>query len=93
MDLRIKLDGFRAIGVKTSGECRLHSRNKKEFNAKYPAIGKALGAASAPRWWRKAGFERMEVNLRRGRHLSVFGACLRQGGQDFWVRRKPLTSL
>jgi bifunctional non-homologous end joining protein LigD len=39
----LKLDGFRAIGIK-SGTVRLRSRNDKDFNRKYPAIAKALAA-------------------------------------------------
>jgi DNA ligase D-like protein (predicted ligase) len=38
----LKLDGFRAIALKSSGNIRLRSRNDKDFNAKYPAIVKAL---------------------------------------------------
>src|ERR1700722_4825006 len=40
----LKLDGFRAIGLKTGGTVRLRSRNDKDFNRKYPAIAKALAA-------------------------------------------------
>jgi ATP-dependent DNA ligase len=38
----LKLDGFRAIGLKTGGEVRLRSRNDKDFNWKYPGIARAL---------------------------------------------------
>jgi ATP-dependent DNA ligase len=40
----LKLDGFRAIAIKTSGSLQLRSRNDKDFNRKYPAIAKALAA-------------------------------------------------
>jgi DNA ligase D-like protein (predicted ligase) len=40
----LKLDGYRAIGVKTDGEIRLRSRNDKDFNRKYPTIVLALAA-------------------------------------------------
>jgi DNA ligase D-like protein (predicted ligase) len=40
----LKLDGFRAIGIKTGGSVRLRSRNDKDFNGKYPVIARALGA-------------------------------------------------
>jgi ATP-dependent DNA ligase len=34
----LKLDGYRAIAMKTGGEVRLRSRNDKYFNGKYPGI-------------------------------------------------------
>jgi DNA ligase D-like protein (predicted ligase) len=37
-----KLDGYRAIGVRTSGETILYSRNGKNFNKRYPYIAEAL---------------------------------------------------
>ena len=40
----LKLDGFRALGIKTGGEVRLRSRNDKDFNRKYPGIAKALAS-------------------------------------------------
>jgi ATP-dependent DNA ligase len=40
----LKLDGYRAIGLKTGGEVRLRSRNDKDFNRKYPVIARALEA-------------------------------------------------
>jgi len=38
----LKLDGYRALAIKASGEVRLRSRNDKDFNRKYPAIARAL---------------------------------------------------
>jgi bifunctional non-homologous end joining protein LigD len=42
----LKLDGYRALGIKTGGEIRLRSRNDKDFNRSYPAIARALGTLS-----------------------------------------------
>ena len=40
----VKLDGYRALGVKANGKALLRSRNNKDFNSKYPGIAKALAA-------------------------------------------------
>src|SRR6476661_598763 len=39
----VKLDGYRALGIKTSGKVYLRSRNNKDFNSRYPGIARALG--------------------------------------------------
>ena len=39
----VKLDGYRAIGVKTSREAILYSRNHKNFHKRFPQIAEALG--------------------------------------------------
>ncbi len=38
----VKLDGYRSIGVRTSCDTILYSRNGKNFNKRYPYIGEAL---------------------------------------------------
>jgi bifunctional non-homologous end joining protein LigD len=38
----LKLDGFRAVAVKTAGRVLRRSRNNKDFNRKYPALVQAL---------------------------------------------------
>ena len=40
----VKLDGFRAEAIKSTGRVHLRSRNDKDFNARYPAIVQALAA-------------------------------------------------
>jgi bifunctional non-homologous end joining protein LigD len=38
----VKLDGYRAIGLRTGGETILYSRNHKNFNKRFPQIAEAL---------------------------------------------------
>jgi bifunctional non-homologous end joining protein LigD len=38
----VKLDGYRALGIKTNGNVLLRSRNNKDFNSKYPGVVTAL---------------------------------------------------
>ena len=38
----LKLDGYRALAIKSSGKVRLRSRNDNDFNSRYPGIVKAL---------------------------------------------------
>jgi DNA ligase D-like protein (predicted ligase) len=39
-----KLDGYRALAIRSNGKVLLRSRNNKDFNSKYPGIVTALGA-------------------------------------------------
>ena len=38
----VKLDGYRALAVKSIGKVQLRSRNDKDFSLRYPAVVKAL---------------------------------------------------
>ena len=38
----LKLDGYRALAIKTEGKVRLRSRNDNDFNHRYPSIVKVL---------------------------------------------------
>ena len=40
----LKLDGYRALAIKTSGKVSLRSRNDNDFNSRYPAIVNALAS-------------------------------------------------
>jgi ATP-dependent DNA ligase len=41
-DYELKLDGYRAIAIKSGGRVRLRSRNDKDFAGKYPLIARAF---------------------------------------------------
>lgn len=41
-EYELKLDGYRAIAIKTDGRVQLRSRNNKDFVGRYPAIARAL---------------------------------------------------
>lgn len=40
----LKLDGYRALAIKTSGKVQLRSRNNNDFSERYPLVAKALAA-------------------------------------------------
>ena len=40
--IELKLDGYRALALKTGGKVELRSRNNNDFNARYPHVAKAL---------------------------------------------------
>src|SRR6266850_5005672 len=41
-----KLDGYRALGIKSGGKVQLRSRNDNDFSARYSDIARALMAMS-----------------------------------------------
>lgn len=42
--IELKLDGYRALAVKSGGKIQLRSRNDNDFNSRYPGIVKALAS-------------------------------------------------
>jgi ATP-dependent DNA ligase len=40
----LKLDGYRALAIKTAGKVHLRSRNDNDFDVRYPGIVTALAA-------------------------------------------------
>src|SRR5271170_4528280 len=40
--IELKLDGYRALAIKSGGKVQLRSRNDNDFNSTYPGIVKAL---------------------------------------------------
>lgn len=40
--IELKLDGYRALAIKSGGKLQLRSRNNNDFNGRYPSIVKAL---------------------------------------------------
>lgn len=41
-EYELKLDGYRALGLKSEGHTRLYSRNGKDFSARFPSVTRAL---------------------------------------------------
>src|SRR5580700_7449490 len=42
--MELKLDGYRALAIKSVGKVQLRSRNDNDFNSRYPGIVKALAS-------------------------------------------------
>ena len=54
--VELKLDGYRALAMRTGGKVQLRSRNDNDFSRRYPGIVKAL-----------SGHARGDGHRRRGR--------------------------
>src|SRR5215467_4831558 len=42
--IELKLDGYRALAMKSEGKVQLRSRNDNDFSVRYPSIVKALAS-------------------------------------------------
>jgi bifunctional non-homologous end joining protein LigD len=42
--IELKLDGYRALAIKSGGKVQLRSRNDHDFNSRYPGMVKALAS-------------------------------------------------
>jgi ATP-dependent DNA ligase len=42
--IELKLDGYRALAIKSGGKVQLRSRNNNDFNSRYPRMVKALAS-------------------------------------------------
>ena len=42
--IELKLDGYRALAIKSGGKVQLRSRNDNDFNSRYPSIVRALAS-------------------------------------------------
>src|SRR6204780_5957757 len=42
--IELKLDGYRALAIKSGGKVHLRSRNDNDFNVRYPGVVKALAS-------------------------------------------------
>jgi bifunctional non-homologous end joining protein LigD len=42
--IELKLDGYRALAIRSGGKVQLRSRNDNDFSARYPGIAKALAS-------------------------------------------------
>jgi DNA ligase D-like protein (predicted ligase) len=42
--IELKLDGYRALAIRTSGKVQLRSRNNNDFNSRFPGLVKALAS-------------------------------------------------
>jgi hypothetical protein len=80
----LKLDGYRALGIKSYGVAHLRSRNNKSFDGKYPAIVQAL--ARGPEYrnhclWRASTLRSMGAARLTAStlYLRVYSPCLTVG--------------
>ncbi len=68
----VKLDGYRAIGVKANREAILYSRNQKNFSKRFPQIAEALGDLPATQ---KLLFDAFWFVFAAVEIVSFCGAC------------------
>ena len=59
----IKLDGYRALAIKTSCKVQLRSRNDNDFSLQYPGITKALRTVTS--------IADAAVALHHDRHIAI----------------------
>lgn len=99
----VKLDGFRAVAVKSASEVQLFSRNEKELGHKFPEVARAItrlnakdaiidGEIVALEDTGRSSFQLLQAyDLDEARPPIIFYAfdLLRLNGRDF--QREPLT--
>jgi hypothetical protein len=69
----LKLDGYRAIGVRTSRETILYSRNHKNFNKRFPQIAETL--SDLARHSRNSSLKPSGLCLQPLKACGFYGAC------------------
>jgi hypothetical protein len=96
----VKLDGYRAVGVRTKTGVELWSRNRKDFSRRFPEVTRALEALPGRCYWRHRDQEFIEFlnSLARrypGRELHLI--CDNYGTHSHsavgeWLAAHPLQS-
>jgi len=90
--IELKLDGYRALAIKSGGEVQLRSRNNHDFNSRYPGLVKALasmpdetvidGQGAAYVFVRSAGVwtQQQELTALDGAVFDLFGSSVSVSG-------------